>query len=72
MKRLRFVLSDGRVTQPAIIRRFARGDKVWVNGEIQKAGVIVRVRDDQYTVNLVGGGRCYVLAEDLRDEIPAP
>lgn len=37
-------------------------------GEIQRAGTVVRVRDSQYTVQLDKGGRCYVLAEDMRDE----
>ncbi len=67
MKRLRFMLSEGRVTQSEGARRFARGDRVFVNGEIQQAGCIVRVRDSQYTVKLDRGGRCYVLAEDMRD-----
>jgi hypothetical protein len=68
MKRLRFVMSGGQVTTSAIVRRYSRGDRVFVNGEIQAAGVIVRVRDTQYTVHLDKGLRCYVYADDLRPE----
>lgn len=69
MKRLRFMLSEGRVTQSETARKFARGDHVFVNGAIQQNGTIVRVRDSQYTVKLANGRRCYVYAEDLRDVI---
>jgi hypothetical protein len=67
MKHLRFLMSDGRVTSGAARRKFARGDKVFVNGQIQREGVVIRVRDSQYTVRLDDGCRCYVLAEDLKD-----
>lgn len=68
MKRLRFMMSDGQVTTSAPVRRYSRGDRVFVNGEIQAAGLIVRVRDKQYTVKLDKGPRCYVYADDLRPE----
>lgn len=67
-KRLRVIMSDGRVLPSKCVKRFARGDRVFVNGEIQRPGTVVRVRDSQYTVQLDKGGRCYVLAEDMRDE----
>ncbi len=66
------MLSEGRVTQSATARKFARGDKVFVNGQIQRNGTIVRVRDSQYTVRLDDGGRCYVYAEDMKDSAPTP
>ena len=65
MKRLRHVLSDGREVLAAVVRKFARGDRVHVNGEIQRDGVVVRIRNAEYTIQLDGGSRCYVYAEDL-------
>lgn len=67
LERLRFVMSGGRVTQSSPARKFARGDRVFVNGEIQQPGNVVRVRDSQYTVRLDSGLRCYVYASDMRD-----
>ena len=80
IERLRFIMSEGRVTQSAATRKFTRGDRVFVNGEIQQPGIVVRVdrhgrgavgaRDRQYTVKLDTGMRCYVYADDMRD-LPA-
>ena len=67
MQRLRFVMSDGQVTTGVPTRKYARNDQVFVNGEIQRPGVVIRVRDTQYTVRLDNGRRCYVYASDLRD-----
>ena len=69
MKRLRFILSDGRATlMSPRARRFARGDVVFVNGTTQQWGRVIRVRDSQYTVRLIASNvRCYVMAEDLRE-----
>lgn len=68
-KRLRVIMGRGLVPPPTkIARRYARGDRVFVKGEIQKTGTVVRVRDDQYTVQLDKGGRCYVTADVLQAE----
>lgn len=51
-------------------RRYARGSRVHVNGEINRPGKIVRAKDDAYTIELDGGGRCYVSASQLSDVSP--
>ncbi len=66
MKRLRILLSDGRVTVGKTAHRFGRGDRVRVRTEgIDACGVVVRSRNESYTVELDRGGRCYATRTQL-------
>lgn len=66
MKRLRVIMSGGAVTVSATKARFGRGDHVHVKTEgIDGTGVVVRERNESYTIALDTGGRCYATRSQL-------
>lgn len=74
MKIARFIMSGGLSTESARKRRWKKGDHVLVIiAQCSEAealpGVVVRSRDDGYTVDLDRGGRCYVGSLFLREPL---
>lgn len=65
MQHLRHTMSGGLVQMPAAPKRYARGDRVRVGGEVDREGEVVRVRDGVHTVRFDDGTRCRVEASQL-------
>lgn len=65
LQHLRHMMSGGMVPVPAAPKRYARGDRVRVGGEVCRDGVVARSREGLYTVRLDDGTRCRVDASQL-------
>lgn len=65
-EKARELMSEGKTKPARVAKRYARGARVFVNGEIGRSGTVLRLHDDgRYAVALDGGQRCYVTARDL-------